>query len=140
VTRVVRYDRSQGAGTRTEIPSDGYLERLVKYVPAEVLVFFLPTVTLAGPQHPGLVVAILLAGLAATPLWQFVHALSLPADQRPYLHYYFLASIAYVAWAIGASNAVQVVFGLDPFAVTTILAIVVLVVPGLDIVLAHFGW
>jgi len=140
MTRTIQYGRVGGLGTRPQGPSDGYLERLVKYVPAEVLAFFLPAVAIAGPNRSGLVLACLFAGLLATPIWLGVHALGMPSGTRPLPHYYFLACIAFVAWAIGASNAVQIVFVLDAVTVTIILAIVVLLLPAVDILLSATGW
>lgn len=127
-------------GSRAEKSSDGYVDRLIKYVPAEVLAFFLPITAAVGPGRPSLIWVCLAAGFVATPIWLGVHALQMPAGSRPLPHFYVLACVAFVAWAIASSDAVRVVVGVDLVTANVILGVVVLILPGIDILLSAIGW
>lgn len=121
----------EGAGT---IP-DGYAEKLMKFVPAEVVAFFAPMAALVQ-DRPLLMVAAAVVGLAATPAYLVAAARNLPSEQRPPLHYYILSSIAFVAWALGTSD-LGALAGLDSIATAFTLGVTVLLIPLADSVLTR---
>src|SRR5688572_12273335 len=51
-----------GDGDASKRRADGYREKLVKYVPAEVIAFFVPITAALGTDDEGLVIACLIAG------------------------------------------------------------------------------
>lgn len=115
---------------------DDYGVKLAKYVPAEVLAFFLPTTALAGDRKD-YILAICVIGLIGTLLYLGVAAYrEKDLSKRPLPHFYVLAVVAFVAWALGSSSAVDKALGVDQTLAALILAAVVFLLPGLDIVLA----
>lgn len=66
---------------------DSYAEKLVKYVPAEVLAFALPAAALNVGNDKWLK-AIVLAGFIATPLYLIASARTKPPSQRPASAFY----------------------------------------------------
>jgi hypothetical protein len=118
--------------------ADGYLDKLVKYVPVEVVAFFTPLAALLGGRH-GLLLAAAVIGLLATPLYLWNSTRDKPAPEQPLPHFYFLAAVAFVAWALGTSQDLDAVFRLDTVIVAFMLGITVFVLPLADSVMARFG-
>lgn len=114
---------------------DGYLDKLVKYVPAEVVAVFAPTAAVLGNRH-GLLIALAIVCLLATPGYLFLTAQNQPANLQPLPHYYVLATIAFVAWALGVSQDLDKLFGLDGIVVAFILTAAVVLIPLVDGLLA----
>jgi hypothetical protein len=115
--------------------TDKYADKLVKFVPAEVVAFFAPIASLVR-DRPALLVTAGLVGLAATPAYLVVAARQLPRGQRPPLHYYVLSSIAFIAWALGTSG-LGALAGLDATASGFTLGVTVLLIPLADAVLTR---
>ena len=90
---------------------DSYSERLVKFVPAEVLAFYILVATQFGSRQ-GLLIASLVIGTAATPLYLWIRNGALPPEQQARPHYFLLATLAFLAWAIGASPRTGELLGL----------------------------
>jgi hypothetical protein len=111
---------------------DGYTERLSKYIPAEVLAAFLPLIGLTENQTGRLQIA-LLVGLAGTLVYLYIHARQTDASKRPRPFFYLLAAIAFVAWAVGTSDAVRGLFGWDETGAKFGLAIAAFSIPALDL-------
>jgi hypothetical protein len=124
---------SQAATAR--IPHDGYTDKLTKYVPAEVLSFFAPTVSLIG-ERPELVFAAAGVGLLATPGYLWRTAQNKPEKEKPLPHFYLLAAISFVVWAV-ATTRLGSLIGLDQTVTAFILAATVFVLPLLDDLLAR---
>jgi len=131
---VVPPPRLRGAAPAADAGGDSFPERLVKYVPAETLAFFVPVAALLGDDHrPWLIVA-LVVGVAGTVgyLWQTAPA---EPDERPRIHYYVLACLAFLSWAIGTTAAVADLIHLDHTGAAFILAVAVFLIPLADGVL-----
>jgi hypothetical protein len=112
---------------------DGYTERLSKYIPAEVLAAFLPLIGLTDGQTGRLQIA-LLVGLAGTLIYLYMHARQeTDASKRPRPFFYLLAAIAFVAWAVGTSEAVRGLLGWDATGAQFGLAIAAFSIPALDL-------
>jgi uncharacterized membrane protein len=114
---------------------DEWGDKLVKYIPAEVLAFYIPSwalVDTATPLGQWLVFAIALAGTVA-----YLMARADRADP-PRWYFYVLAALAFVAWAIGTTTSGGVLFHLPPWlAQITVLAAVFLI-PLLDEILTKY--
>ena len=117
-------DSSQGAVRPDTLP-----EKIAKYVPAEVLAFFIPTYALLPEGDIGLRWTVLVIGLIGTVVYLMV---SRPADAQPRSFFYVLAAISYLAWAIGTSDAGTELFKLSEAASRVLFAAAVFLVPGVD--------
>ena len=85
------------------MPVDDYSDKLIKYVPAEVVAFFIPIGALLQDRRNLLIVAAIV-GLVATPGYLWRSAQSLPVSQRPPMHTYVLAGgVSFAVWAIATS-------------------------------------
>jgi len=111
--------------------ADSYAEKLVKYVPAEVLAFALPAAALNAGNDNWLK-AIIIAGFVAVPLYLIASARSKPPSQRPPAPYYLLSALAYLPWILGASPSVSGMTGWGQAPTTTILMVAVLFIPVMD--------
>jgi hypothetical protein len=115
----------------TETPPDSYSDRLVRFVPAEVLAFFVPAAANWSDDETALIV-ILITGLLATPLYLWVRG----RDNQPVTWwFYILATIAFFAWAAGTSGATSELLGMSERAGTLALALAAFLIPLLDEVL-----
>jgi hypothetical protein len=112
-------------------PTDGYAAQLLKYVPAEILAFFIPAAA-AAKGNSKLSWVVFVAGLAATVGYLRFHAEPLPAEQRPPLHFYALAAAAFVFWAMGSSDTVRALFQVSDTTTEVLLGIAVLLLPLAD--------
>lgn len=117
-------------------PADGYLDRLIKYVPAEVVAFYAPTAATAGTNR-GLLLAVVAAGVVATPGYLWFQSRRQPADERPFPHFFVIATLAFLVWALATSAELASTIGLDARTVMVSLAITILIVPALDAGLAQ---
>lgn len=118
---------------------DGYLEKLLKYVPAEILAFFVPAAAAAKDDARLSWVVFVLSILATIGYVRF-HAEQLPKDKRPRPHYYGLAAVAFVFWAMGSSETVRHLLKVSATTTEVLLGIAVLLLPLVDWLLAKaFG-
>jgi hypothetical protein len=114
---------------------DDYEEKLVKFVPAEVLSGFLVLTTAAG-DYRALIIGAFVAGLIATPAYLFLASRGQPSQtKRP--HSYVLAIVAFAAWAIGTNADVANLFTIDQRVGYWILAATVFLIPAIDGVLVE---
>ncbi|GAA1359105.1 hypothetical protein [Catellatospora chokoriensis] len=111
---------------------DGLPERLVKYVPAETLAFFVPLAAVVGPERRVLLITLVAVGLAGTIGYLWLAGQKLPADERPLPHFYVLAAVAYLCWAVGVSAHAAALIGLDQVAAGVVLTMAVFLVPLAD--------
>jgi hypothetical protein len=123
-------------GDRGSTPEDTYQQKLVKYVPAEVLSGFLPLMVAAKQAgRTGLQWFVLAAGLLATPGYAFENARrERDPDKLPLPHFYILATAAFVMWALGTSPVAADLVGLKQQVGSVLLGITVFTLPWLD------GW
>lgn len=115
-----------------EPEADSYSERLVKFVPAEVLAFFVPAAANWADDDTALAV-ICIVGLIATPLYLWLRARDLDEKRQGHLAWYFtLSTVAFAAWALGTSAASSELLGLSPRTGTLILTLAAFLIPLLD--------
>lgn len=93
--------------TSTPAVTDGYFEKLLKYVPAEVIAFFAPIASLVE-KDTTLLVASGIVGLVCTPAYLSLSRRNLKktvkgAQRLPILNY-VLSSAAFVVWALATSK------------------------------------
>jgi hypothetical protein len=112
-------------------------ERLIKYVPAETLAFFVPVAATVGADRDALLVAVLAVGLVGTVGYLWLAGQKAAADERPMPHFYVLAGVAYLCWALGTSPNVAGLVRMDAVAAGVVLGLAVFLVPLLDEVLVR---
>lgn len=88
---------------------DKYTEKLVKYVPAEVIAFFIPGYALVKGQGGSGGWIVLALGLLGTVGYLFVRA---DPDSRPRAYFYLLAALAFIGWAFGTTGVGTDLLGL----------------------------
>jgi hypothetical protein len=114
------------------VAGDGLPEKLVKYVPAETLAFFVPLAAAAGTDREGFLIALLVIGIIGTVAYLWYAARALPAGQRPLIHFYVLAPLAFLCWAIATAPNVAELIGIDSLIAATILTGAVFLIPITD--------
>lgn len=117
---------------RSGNPTDDFPTKLVKYIPAETLAFFVPTAALLGPDRNSWLVTVALIAAAGNVGYLWYQARSVPENVKPLPHFYVLALVAFVAWALVTAPNLASMVGLDQVATSVILAIAVFAVPLLD--------
>lgn len=96
----------------TGVSADQFAERLVKYVPAEALSFFIFATALF--DRGGIVVGAGVVALIGAVLLALLARSDLPYDLRPpALMTVGLTGAAFLAWALGTSPALQDVLGVS---------------------------
>src|SRR5882757_1789332 len=93
----MRLDGSQGE------KGDKFPDKLVKYVPAETLAFFVPISASLGLDRTRLLVVATIVGAIGTPGYLWLTARKLPKVEQPLFHFYLLAVLAFACWALGTS-------------------------------------
>lgn len=122
--------RLRGEGQTAE-GGDSFPERLVKYVPAETLAFFVPAAALLGSDHrPWLIVALVVGAIGT--VGYLLQAAPEDPDSRPRVHYYVLACLAFLGWAVGTTPAVADLVHLDQVGAAFVLAVAVFLIPLAD--------
>jgi hypothetical protein len=121
---------STASAASAETTYDDYKDKIAKYVPAEVLAFFAPRAATIS-DRPALVFAAAGVGLLATPGYLWQTAQGLPAEKKPLPHFYFLASVSFMVWAV-ATTRLGSLIGLDQIAASFILGTTVFVLPLVD--------
>lgn len=127
-------------GTASDEP-DGYVDKLVKYVPAEVLGGFVPLSALAaGTGHDSAVWVAAAAGLIGTPAYLAIQSRRVPLDKKPRPYFYLLSALAFLVWAVGTSSPLREVTGIGQNLAEFFLGLTVFLMPVLDAALeALFG-
>jgi hypothetical protein len=118
-------------------PPDDYKAKLVKYVPAEVIAFYIPAYALAsksgsvaaGSRGETAQIVVIIISILGLIGYLFLRS-DKSSPPRPY--FYLLSVLAFLAWAIGTSSVGQDVFHLpETLNEFTVLAAVFLI-PMLD--------
>lgn len=116
----------------TSAPSDDFSSKVLKYVPGEVVAFYVPITALAGANDHTILGVALAAGLIATPLYQLISARKISAERRARWWAYVLGMVAFAAWALATSSATAALFDLSQKLTGVILAVAALFIPALD--------
>jgi hypothetical protein len=117
-----------------EVPvaGDSLPEKLVKYVPAETLAFFVPLAAAIGPERRGLLIAVVVIGLIGNAGYLWWNGRRLPQEERPLPHFFLLATIAFLCWAIATAPNVAAMLGVDSLVSAVILGGAVFLIPLAD--------
>lgn len=116
---------------------DALPDKLVKYVPAEVLAFFVPTYANLPESARAWSWVVFGIGLIGTVLYALATRLRDPGTIGPW-HYYVLCAVAFVGWAVSATTVGTDLFGIDPAVTPAILSTTVLLVPLVDELVTRF--
>lgn len=81
--------------------ADGFADKLLKYIPAEVIAFFVSGYVLAGQLGKTAEWVVLVVCLLGTPAYLFVIA---DKVKPPRWYFYVLAMLSFLAWAAGTST------------------------------------
>ena len=130
--------RARRPKARVELQSDaalpdGYLDRMAKYVPAEVLAFFLPLVTFIGKDDTWLWVVL---GVGAVGTVLYLLMASVKQSEFPLPHFFVLSLAAFFVWAFGASGVIRDLIDVNEKGATVVLGCFVFLVPAVDYLLA----
>lgn len=112
-----------------EPTADDYASKLVKYIPAEVTAFFVVGAAIGHTNQTWLIVAVVL-GIIGTPAYLVVQSVN--ADPKPLLHFYVLAAIAFIPWALAVSPDLASLLGVPALAASFLLATGIFVIPLAD--------
>jgi hypothetical protein len=114
------------------VGGDGLPERLVKYVPAETLGFFVPIAAGIGNHRDAWLIGVIVAGFIGSIGYMWLAARRLTVERRPLPHFYFLAGLAFLCWAVGTSPNVSALIRIDQVEAGTVLGLAVFLIPLLD--------
>lgn len=117
------------AFTAEGVPADTYTEKLVKYVPAEIIAFYVPAYALIGKTATGAAVTLAVGAIATFVYLQW--QVRREPKKQPWT-FYVLAVLAFFGWALGISTVGTVLFGLTAEVSAFILLVLVLAIPALD--------
>jgi len=109
-------------------PPTGFPEKLVKYVPGEVIAFYYPVYSAVGSNLLYQWIMFCL-GLFGTIGYLYVFS---NRTQPPRCYFYLLAAVAFIGWAVGTSSVGQDLLGLPNFVKDITVTITVFLVPLLD--------
>jgi len=124
------------AGGDPAPPPDDYASRLVKLVPAEVVTFFAFVAAQWGDDK-GLLIAAVALGTLATPAYLWQTTLKQRHEEQPLPHFYVIATLAFLAWALNVSPRVNDLVGISQSVGAFILVAAAFVLPLVDSALAQ---
>lgn len=114
---------------------DEWGDKLVKYIPAEVLAFYIPAYALVeanAPLGPWIVFGLGLVGTVA-----YLVARADRADP-PRWYFYLLSAIAFIAWSIGTSSIGSVLWHLPAWSSEVTLLGAVFLIPLIDEIVTKY--
>jgi hypothetical protein len=117
---------------------DGYLTKVVKYVPVEFVGPFAALVALTTnvSDNPDtkewFVRALFFIGALVTPLVFYAQSRKLVNEDKPRLYFYGLSLLAFMIWSIAASDQVRNAFGITDGLSEFLLAAGAFGIPGAD--------
>lgn len=117
--------------------SDSYSGKLIKYIPAEVVISFTALAALASQVAPEKLINLSLlvagvVGILATPTYFWIRSLDQSAEKQPEWFLYLLSPIAFVFWAIAISEPTRNLLNIKPELAQFLLALGAFIVPLLD--------
>jgi len=132
--------RVASAGATTDVSTtqteEGYLDKLARYIPAEVLTASLLVAALNNGDDRWLL-GILAAGFVATPIYHFTISRNAELEARPKRYFYALSSLAFLGWALGASQPIAKMIGWTQPHLTTVMVASAMGIPLVDSFLDH---
>ena len=128
--------RPEGAEDGDAHNKDEYSDKLLKYIPAEVIAFYLPMYTYAlsfvqqgdGPvtdKTP--LIVVLLVSLLGLVGYMYVRR-----DPKTNWYFYVLSAVAFLCWAVGTSSVAQAIIDLPELYNKVILMTGIFLIPMFD--------
>jgi hypothetical protein len=116
-------------------PGDSFKEKLLKYVPAEAVAFYVPAYAIAKDHGTAWCWTILIIGLVGTILY-----LLGTADSAKPAHWYFyvLSGVAFLVWAVTTSSVEADLFKLEEWIAEILILIAVFLIPIIDNVVTRY--
>ncbi|WP_455377297.1 hypothetical protein [Petrachloros mirabilis] len=114
---------------------DGIPEKLVKYIPAETVAFFVAVYPLFADKPDQDVVlkpyqvGVLILGIVGTLLYFYARS---DKTKPPRLYFYLFVIVAFLGWAIGSSTVGEDLFKLPTVFKSAAIPTVVFIIPILD--------
>ena len=155
MARAIRYATFEAAAAHgatlqrrnaaADLDADGYLERLAKYVPGEILAGFTPLAALSA-DRPALLTWISVIFLILTPIYLYItrqiQPTGPPIKMRAIM--YLLSPASFVVWALNTSEPFRTMLaGWEPIAkigkldgtvASVVLVLGALIIPAIDII------
>jgi len=119
-------------GAKVAEGGDDFPDKLLKYVPAETLAFFVPVTAGLDSDKSGWLVVVLVAGAIGTFGYLWIAGQREPDDKKPLPYLYALAVIAFLCWAVGTSKSVADLVNVGSVGAGIILGLAVFLIPLLD--------
>ncbi len=116
---------------------DDLSTKLVKYVPAESIAFFVPAAASLGTSRSALLFAVVAVGAIGTVGWLWYKGNPLKDYERPLPHFYFLSVIAFLIWALATAPNLAALVHLDTVATGVLLMFGVFLIPLADGILTR---
>jgi peptidoglycan/LPS O-acetylase OafA/YrhL len=116
-------------------PVDEWGDKLVKYIPAEVLAFFIPAYALVETATPTGPLVVFALGLVGTVAYLIARA---DRADPPRWYFYVLAALAFVAWAIGTTSIGSVLLHLPEWSAEVTVLGGVFLIPLIDEIVTKY--
>lgn len=118
-------------GGQAENPDD-YKTKLLKYIPGEVLAFFIPATAAIGSDEEGWLIAAFIVGAAGTILYLLMENRKVEQGKQAKPWSYLLALAAFTVWALATSPATANVIDLKQKNAGFILLFAAFIIPAVD--------
>ena len=113
---------------------DEFGDKLVKYLPAEVIAFYVPIYALIPAQEDWARLVVLVIGILGTVGYLLVRT---PKGSSRW-YFYLLAALAFIGWALGTSSVGQDLMAWPEWATKFILLLIVFAVPLADELITRY--
>jgi hypothetical protein len=135
-------------GDTKQLDVDGYLERLAKYVPAEILAGFTPLAALTSKDSVQLTI-VAAVFVILTPVYLYITRVIQPNETTTKFRriMYFLGPVSFLIWAINTSEAFRALIAVNPFVkgiinldvsfASVLLVLGALIIPAIDIIVDY---
>ena len=124
------------AEASSEKRADAYADKLVKYIPGEVIAFYLPVYGYIAGTSKLAEWVVLAIGIIGTLVYLMARS---DRSNMPRWYFFVLAIIAFICWAIGTSSVGTDLWGMPTMWTKIALASTIFLVPGIDQALTNVG-
>lgn len=121
-------------GSKGSALPDEWGDKIVKYIPAEVLAFYIPAWALVETQSLGSWF-VFFVGLFGTIAYLLVRA---DRANPPRWYFYALAAAAFIAWVIGTTTSGAVLFHLPEWSAEVTVLGAVFLIPLIDEIVTKY--
>jgi hypothetical protein len=125
---------SAAAAGRAAPPADDLSDKLLKYIPGEVIAFYVPIYALVPKDAAWGLVTVLVLGAAGSVGYLFARA---DKTSPPRFYFYLLSVAAFLAWALGTSSVGTDLWSWPEWCSRAAIPVAVFVIPLVDEVLTR---